>query len=476
VAAGIGQNPAIDRITAMHDKAVDEARNFLAAWPDTRAIELLLPDLNGILRGKRIGRRELQSLWRDGITFPATGILLDSRGALIDGLSYGSDDGDPDHVCRPVSGSLVPVPWAATHPGQCLVALEYRDGRPFFADCRHVLAGVVNRFAELGLTPVVAVEFEFYLLDDSSGEVPRARQGRVPGTQRRPAGPRVYSLEDLHDLDPLFAEITAACEAQRIPAGSIVSEYGAGQFEVNLHHVADAVAACDHAILLRRLIRGVARKHGLAATFMAKPFAEIDGSGMHVHLSLVDRDGRNVFAQPSPGQAAGGYGHTLRHAVGGLLAAMPESLAIFAPNANSYRRIRPGCFAPIAPNWGVNHRHVAVRIPMSDDRNLRLEHRVAGADCNPYLAMAAILSGVHAGLTQQIEPPRMIAEGEVMKEEISLSPRWETALDAFDAGRLLPGYLGAEFCRVFSLARRHEAEAFHAQVSNLDYEWYLGTI
>lgn len=460
----------------MNDKAVDEVRNFLAAWPDTRAVELLLPDLNGILRGKRIGRRELQSLWRDGISFPATGILLDSCGALIDGLTYGSDDGDPDYVCRLVPGSLVPVPWAKTHPGQCLVALEYRDGRPFFADTRHVLAGVVSRFAALGLTPVVAVELEFYLLDDTAGDAPRARQGRVPGTQRRQSGPRVYSLEDLHDLDPLFTAITAACEPQRIPAGSVVSEYGAGQFEVNLHHVADAVAACDHAILLRRLIRGVAQKYGLAATFMAKPFAELDGSGMHVHLSLLDREGRNVFARPSPGSAAEGYGQNLRHAVGGLLAAMPESLAIFAPNANSYRRIRPGCFAPIAPNWGANHRHVAVRIPVSDDQNLRLEHRVAGADCNPYLAMAAILAGVYAGLTQKIEPPRMIGEGEVMPEEVALSPRWETALDAFDAGRLLPDYLGAEFCRVFSLARRHEAEAFHAQVSNLDYEWYLGTI
>ena len=119
---------------------------------------------------------------------------------------------------------------------------------------------------------------------------------------------------------------------------------------------------------------------------------------------------------------------------------------------------------------------MAVRIPVSDEHNLRLEHRVAGADCNPYLAMAAILAGVHAGLTRQIEPPRMIAEGEVMEEKVDLSPRWETALDAFDAGDLLHGYLGAEFCRVFSLARRCEAEAFHAQVSNLDYEWYLGTI
>lgn len=460
----------------MNDRKVDEANAYLAAWPDTRAVELLLPDLNGILRGKRISRRELLSLWRDGLSFPATGILLDSRGALIDGLAYGSDDGDPDYVCRPVPGSLVPVPWVKTRPGQCLVSLEHRDGQPFFADVRHVLAGVLKRFATLGLTPVVAVEFEFYLLDDASGETPRARQGRVPGTQRRPTGPRVYSLEDLHDLEPLFAEITAACDMQRIPAGSIVSEYGAGQFEVNLQHVPDALAACDHAVLLRRLIRGIARKHGMAATFMAKPFGDVDGSGMHVHLSLIDREGRNVFAQSSTGSASDGYGPDLGHAVGGLLAAIPGSLAIFAPNANSYRRIRPGCFAPIAPNWGVNHRHVAVRVPASDEQSLRLEHRVAGADCNPYLAMAAILAGVHAGLTRKMEPPRMIREGEVMEEKVGLAPRWETALDAFDADELLPDYLGAEFCRVFSRARRHEAEAFHAQVGNVDYEWYLGTI
>ncbi len=442
--------------------------------PGLRHVELLLPDMNGILRGKRCTLGEFESIARSGLSFPASALMLDSRGTLIEGLAHGTRDGDPDYLCRVVPGSLCDVPWSKTPLAQALLGMEDRDGKPYFADSRQVLASVVNRFGELGLTPVVAVEFEFYLLDDGRGGPPRAKAARVPGTGRHAAGPRVYSIEDLHELDDLFSGIAAACEAQRLPAGSVVSEYGAGQFEVNLHHVADAVLACDHALLLRRLIRGVAARHALAATFMAKPFADLDGSGMHVHVSLLDREGRNVFAPAPP--AGGSYGTSLRHAIGGMLAAMPESLAIFCPNANSYRRIRPGCFAPIAPNWGPNHRGVAIRIPVSDDANVRFEHRPAGADCNPYLAVAAILAAAHYGITQRTEPPAMVREGEAIPARVMLSHRWEQALDAFDAGGVLAGYLGREFCRVFSVARRFEAEQFHAEVPNLDYDWYLPCI
>jgi glutamine synthetase len=463
-------------MTTKRAELPQEAADFLAGNPDIRAVELLLPDLNAILRGKRVSRRELAGLFREGISFPATGILMDSRGALIDGLAHGSDDGDPDYICMPVAGSLARVPWSKTPLGQCLISMYERDGRPYFADARHVLARVLSRFSALGLTPVVAVEYEFYLLEDTRGETPRTRTGRVPGSERRPAGPRAYSLEDLHDLESFFARVSAAADQQHVPAGAMVSEYGAGQFEVNLHHESDALAACDHAILLRRLVRGSARQEGLAATFMAKPFMSLDGSGLHVHFSLLDKSGRNVFG-PAPAAATpDAYTDTLRHAVGGMLSALPESLAIFAPNANSYRRFRPGFFVPIAPNWGPNHRQVALRIPCSDDANVRLEHRVAGADCNPYLAMAAILAAAHAGITRRIEPPAMIREGEPVSLPTGPSPRWETALAAFDASTLWLDYLGAEFCRVYSTARHFEAEAYHAEVPGLDYEWYLGAV
>jgi glutamine synthetase len=455
---------------------VEDIDNLRREHPAVRHVELLLPDLNGILRGKRCTLGECESIARDGLSFPASAYLLDSRGMLIEGLAHGSADGDPDYRCRIVRGSLVPVPWSGSALAQALLTMEHRDGSPHFADSRAVLAGVVRRFDELGLTPVIAAEYEFYLLDDTRGEAPRAKRSRVPGTERRAEGPRVYSIEDLHELDGLFGAISAACEAQRIPAGSIVSEYGGGQFEVNLHHVRDPVAACDHAVLLRRLVRGVSARHGLAATFMAKPFAELDGSGMHVHVSLVDRDGRNVLGPVPPADRPERWPDPMRHAIGGMLAAMPESLAIFCPNANSYRRIQPGCFAPIAPNWGVNHRGVAIRIPVSDDRNARFEHRPAGADCNPYLAVAAILAGAHHGIAGRIEPPAMVREGGEMPAEVVLSHRWEQALDAFSRGTILPRYLGEEFCRVFAAARRFEAEQFHARVPNLDYDWYLPSI
>lgn len=443
--------------------------------PGLRHVELLLPDLNGILRGKRCTLAEFVAIERTGFHFPGSGYVLDSRGMLIEGLRYGSDDGDPDCRCRVVAGSLAPVPWAPRPLAQALLAMEQDDGRAHVADGRAVLAAVVGRFAEIGLTPVVAVEYEFYLLDDTRHEVPRARRARVPGTERRAEGPRVYSIEDLHQLDAFFADVASACEAQALPAGAIVSEYGAGQFEVNLGHVPDAVLACDHALLLRRAIRGVAARHGLAATFMAKPFADTDGSGMHVHVSLLDRDARNVLG-PFGGDSQGAWSPAMRHAVGGMLATLPESLAIFCPNANSWRRIRPGCFAPVRPDWGVNHRGVAIRLPVADDANARFEHRVAGADCNPHLAVAAILAGALHGISQRVEPPRMVREGEATGTAIGLTHRWERALDEFAGGRVLPAYLGAEFCRLFETARRFEADAYQAQVPNLDYDWYLAAI
>ncbi len=169
-------------------------------------------------------------------------------------------------------------------------------------------------------------------------------------------------MEDVEDVDPFLAELYSVCAAQNIPAGATLKEFSPGQFEVNLHHVPNAELACDHAVLLKRAVKAVARRHGLGASFMAKPFADAAGCSLHVHVSLIDKSGRNVFA----GQCADGpFSDTLRHAVGGLAATMGESMAIFAPTANAYRRYRPGLFVPMTPNWGINHRGVALRIPLS---------------------------------------------------------------------------------------------------------------
>jgi glutamine synthetase len=265
----------------------------------------------------------------------------------------------------------------------------------------------------------------------------------------------------------------AICDAQNIPAGAALSEFSPGQYEVNLQHVDDPVLACDHAVLLKRAVKAAARKNGLAATFMAKPFAETAGSGQHVHVSVLDQDGNNIFAGESKD---GPFSDQLRYAIGGLGEAMAESMAIFAPNANSYRRHSPGNFVPASPNWGPNHRGVALRIPLSGPLNRRLEHRVAGADANPYFVVAAILAGIHHGIDTKCEPRPMTPERAKLDYTVEIPTRWPHALDAFDAGKILPRYLGEHYHELFSKCQREEESIFNAEIPGKDFDWLLRAV
>ena len=256
--------------------------------------------------------------------------------------------------------------------------------------------------------------------------------------------------------------------------GTTISEFSRGQFETNLHHVDDPLLAADHAILLRRAVRETAKSFGLGATFMAKPFMETAGSGMHIHISLKNEKDDLLFQTNS--KQTTDYNQNVENAVGGLAQTMEEGMAIFCPNANSYRRFQPGFFAPITPNWGPNHRNLSIRIPLSDPDNLRIEHRAAGADANPYLLMACVLAGIHYGLINKITPPAMIAEGEVIDPEITLPVRWDKALDAFENATVLNEYLSSEYSDLFLRSRRCEMDRFASQISNKDFEWYLRSI
>ena len=449
-----------------------ELNAFLEQYPDTRMLELLQPDMNGMLRGKRVARDGFEKVFTKGINNCAGNSLLDSKGEPFTRIPYGLADGDPDIYYRAVGGTLAPVPWALSPSGQVMLSGFNEDGSPFWGDPRQVLKDAIEPLEELGLTPVTAVELEFYLVEQRDGElVPR--MSTIPGTAMRQDGSQYGSLEDLRDVDPFLAELDQTCRQQGLPAGTALSEFAPGQLEINLHHVADPLKACDHAVLLKRAVKAVAERHELAACFMAKPFAELAGSGMHLHVSLLDVDGDNVFAGTS---RDGDFSDQLRFAVGGLLKTMAEGMAIFAPNANSYRRLQPKLYVPLTPNWGLNHRGVAVRLPLAEDRDKRLEHRVAGADANPYLVMAAVLAGIHHGLTRQTEPGEMVPQGAIIEEEITLPVRWEAALSAFDNGAVLRTYLGEQYAQVFATGRGEECDRFHSQVSNRDYEWYLRSV
>jgi glutamine synthetase len=454
------------------DNLRQELQGYLEKHPDTRFMEPLIADMNGILRGKRVGLADLNKAFKNGVNMCASTTIMDTLGDTFESISYGINDGDPDAKAFAVPGSLSPVPWATLPSAQLLLELVNLDGSPYENDPRNVLRRAMKPLTDMGLTVVMATELEFYLVEHD-GERFKPRMPRIPGSDLPQGGTQYAMMEDLYEIDDFLVDLDAFCQLQNLPAGAALSEFAPGQFEVNLHHLDDPVLACDHAVLLKRAVKAAARKNGLAATFMAKPFADLAGSGLHVHVSLLNEDGDNVFAGES---RDGPFSDSLRHAIGGLAEIMDESMAIYAPNANSYRRHAPGNFVPAAPSWGPNHRGVAMRIPLSGATNRRLEHRVAGADSNPYFVVASVLAGIHHGISQRCEPRPMTAEGTQLEYESTIPMRWPLALDSFDAGEILPRYIGKDYHELYSKCRREEEANYNSEIPATDFEWYLRAV
>ncbi len=455
---------------------IEELEAFLTAYPDTQMMEVLVVDLNGILRGKRIGRGEFETLFTKGLNSPGASAVLNTYGDAPDDLGIDNYEGDPDKLLYPVAGTLSTVPWLKSRPAQVLACYRELSGEPYTRDPRNVLRQAMQPLIDMGLKPVVATETEFYLLEPNDSAIPKPLLATVPGTDIRQPGLQFGMMEDLWDVDHFLESVRTGAVLQNLPVTTVLSEFAGGQYEINLHHIDDVVKACDQAVLLKRLIKGCARESGVGASFMAKPFAGIAGCGLHIHVSLYDQQGKNILADESS-TATPPISKKMRHAVGGLVETMADGMALYAPNANSYRRLIPGNFAPLSPSWGYNHRSVSLRIPVSNLENTRIEHRVAGADANPYLVMAAIMAGLHHGLVRQCDPGEMIVEGQSLpKEEVSLPIRWERALDRFRDSRVMPQYLGEEYHQIYAVVKEEECAEYHAMISPLDYQWYLRAV
>ena len=448
---------------------IDELEKFLQQYPETSHLDVLLIDLCGNAIGKRLPVDSMKSVFRHGSPVCGAMQLVDVMGNTDDPMGYGFSDGDPDAFAIPVAGSLVPVPWLKGHKAQVLC--EFSDsvnGQAFWYEPRQVLKKVVERFGEIGLSPCVAVELEFYLIaaERSSDGNPQAARSPLSGMTE--SSGRVLSLDKLDEFESVLGAIESACRIQGIPTTSMISEYGAGQFEINLQHQTDIIAAADHAALLRRAVQGVSRAQGYDATFMSKPFADQSGNGMHIHVSLQDGEGENLF---DPRQAAGD--RKLAQAVAGLQQTMSESMAIFAPNLNVYRRFKPDEFVPVTTDWGDNNRSVAFRIPPGDDANRRIEHRVSGAEANPYLVLATVLAGIHHGLVNQLDPGEKHRgnAGAAVDESLPLS--LPQALESMQQAVVLPDYLGSEYLEIYAQVKQAEYDAFMADIFEREYQWYL---
>ncbi|WP_043311361.1 glutamine synthetase family protein [Pseudomonas sp. ML96] len=446
---------------------VEEATAFLAANPDIELIELFVLDANGVPRGKLLHREELLALYQSGRPLPSTMLGLTLHGEDVENSGLVWEVGDIDCRAYPLPGSLQRLSWRQIPTAAVQVSMHPSEGLPAtVADPRHLLVRVIDALKADGYQPVMACELEFYLLDQK-----RDAQGRpqpaLDADGGRPRSTQVYGLRELEQIEPFLADLYAACKAQGIPARTAISEYAPGQVEITLEH-GDALEAMDQAVRYKRLVKGVAHKHGMQACFMAKPFDHLAGTGMHMHVSLADEQGNNLFASEAKEGSA-----LLRQAVGGMLASLLDSLLLFCPNANSYRRFQANSYAPLAPTWGVDNRTVSLRVPGGPAHTRHVEHRICGADANPYLAAAAILAGIHRGLRENLDPGAPVQGNGYAQAKQFLPTEWSASLHALEHSAWARDAFGAEFLRVYLAVKRAEYRQFMGEVGEQDWRWYL---
>jgi len=444
---------------------VQSTRQFLNAYPDITMVEALITDCNGIARGKWLPVQKLDTIEKQGLKLPKSALGLDVWGRDIPALAHAN--GDIDGYCHLVEGSLRPLlTERGVDQAQVLLSMFDKDGSPYMGDPRQVLQALGTRFTEKELKPCMAVELEFSLL-------PKPETSEAIGTALRDqsaVGGNLYALSELDYHGPLLEALRQAFDTQDLPYEGIIKESAPSQFEINVAHSDDVMLLADQVIRMQRTIRAVSARHGFVASFMPKPIDDEAGNGLHVHCSLLDENGTNVF---DDGGEEGS--DLLRYAVAGCLELLPASMLLFAPSFNAYRRFQPGNHAPTESAWGYDNRTTAIRIPESPSEARRIEHRVAGADANPYLVLAAVLAGIWHGIENTLSPPNPI-EGNAWDQEIdapALPTTMDEAISVFDKSDVLSSYLTGEFKTLFLATKVQEWNEFAKRVTEFELETYL---
>lgn len=443
----------------------------LSEWFKTHGItevECLVSDLTGILKGK---------------IMPASKYLNGGRPRLPDSIfiqtvtgGYPDDEdirfwnpAELDMQLIPDPNAVYLVPWAEDPTAQIIHDCYYLTGEPVELSPRSVLKRVLELYKARGWKPVVAPEVEFYLVKTNTDsdyplEPPIGRTGRQESSRQS------FSIDAVNEFDPLFEEMYDYCEAMDLDIDTLIHEEGAGQMEVNFQH-GDPLMLADQVVMFKRILRETALRHGMYATFMAKPMANEPGSSMHIHQSLTDADtGVNLFAGED-GQAS----RLFHHYIGGLQQYMPAAMPFFAPNVNSYRRLmrsETSGSAPVNTEWGYDNRTVGLRVPVGSPEAMRVENRLGGADANPYLAMAASLACGYLGILSQIDPrPPMVGSawsaGNKLPDDIG------PALDALRECTALADLLGERFTNSYLAVKRAEHTAYFRVISSWEREHLL---
>ncbi|MDX2308427.1 MAG: glutamine synthetase family protein [Hyphomicrobium sp.] len=437
------------------------ARDFLKANPTVQWIDVFMFDVNGVARGKRLRASDFAAFAGKTIMFPSTVYIMDMRGSCVESTGRLWETGDPDLEFRVLADTLAPISVEGGIYAQA-VMVPVGDGEGL--DPRRILEKQVARFTTRGQKPVAAVELEFYVSVANTGgpftlKVPH-------GLEANPDWQQLYQFEEMDTASAFIDDIYKTAELQNIPVDAVIQEAGPGQFEINLKHRDDLVAAALDALLLKRAVKAAALVHGMEATFMAKPHHDWSGSGMHVHMSLVDDKGQNLFAGDpiSP---------LFRHALGGLRSTMGDFMAVWAQSANAYRRYQPKSYVPMAAHWGFNNRTVSLRVLNTSPAATRVEHRIAGADANPYLVLAAILAGADYGIRNQLDPgPESKGNAADGGAGLELPTAWINAIEVFESSPVVREAFGSVFQTVYTSMKDTERTDFERVVTALDHQWY----
>ncbi len=426
-------------------------------------VECIISDLPGIARGKAV---------------PASKFAKQSYFHLPDSIFYqtitgdwgeaAGDDGfiERDMILKPDMSTASAAPWTGDWTLQVIHDAFDREGEPIPFSPRNVLKRVVQLYHDKGWNPIVAPEMEFFLV--ARNVDPAQEIEPMMGRSGRPAAARqAYSMTAVDEFGPVIDDIYDFAEHQGFEIDGITQEGGAGQLEINLRH-GDPVKLADEVFYFKRLIREAALRHNCFATFMAKPIEDEPGSAMHIHHSITDVEtGQNIFSGPQGGETDAFY-----HFIAGLQNHLPAGLAVMAPYVNSYRRYVKDHAAPINLEWGRDNRTTGIRIPLSGPESRRVENRIAGMDCNPYLGIALSLACGYLGLTQQ-ERPRRQFYGDAYEGDGDIPQVMGSALDLFDQAEELHKVLGQEFARVYSIVKRAEYDEFLQVISPWEREHLL---
>jgi len=427
-------------------------------------VECLVPDITGNARGKFIPAHQFLASGEPRL--PESILAQSVTGEYSDEHWDFVEPTDADMILKPDATTMRLVPWAREPTAQIIHDCYTQNGKAHPLATRNVLRNVLALYETEGLTPVVAPEVEFYLVrkninPDNELTPPEGRSGRSESSRLS------YSIDAVSEFEDFVEDMYNYAEAQQLQVDTLIHENGAAQMEINFLH-GDALSLADQVFTFKRTVRETAHKHGIYATFMAKPMQREPGSAMHIHQSLVRADsGENIFSD-----GKGGYTPAFMSYIAGLQRYTPELISLYAPNVNSYRRLAPNISAPVNLNWGVDNRTVAFRVPHSNAAATRVENRFPGADVNPYLAFAATLASGYLGMKQQLEPTAP-HQGTANEDEVEVARTLEEGLRHLQESPEIQQIFGELFLRAYTAVKRDEFEEFNRVISSWEREHLL---